>query len=96
MPTAPSAKLTKAATDTEQSIRERAPQRWEAEVRQESGVDDYLHLPRALFEDEGNSAYSPTQCRGNRNWAGRWLRAKRLKTGVRKSANQIILIFPPI
>jgi len=52
--------------DTVRRIRERAHLLWEAEGRQEGGVDAYWHRARELIEDEAKSAYPPTQSRGNR------------------------------
>ncbi len=54
------------AADTEQRIRQRAHQLWEAEGKQNGGVDAYWHRARELIEDEAKSAYPPTQSRGNR------------------------------
>ncbi len=54
------------AADTEQRIRERAPLLWEAEGKQEGGLDAYWHRARELIEDEAKSAYPPSQSRGNR------------------------------
>ena len=64
----PTEKLTEGepATDTEQRIRERAHLLWEAEGKQEGGIDAYWHRARELIEDEAKSAYPPTQSRGNR------------------------------
>ena len=54
------------AADTEQRIRERAHHLWEAEGKQDGGVDAYWHRARELIEDEAKSAYPPAQSRGNR------------------------------
>ena len=54
------------AIDTDQRIRERAHQLWEAEGRQEGGADAYWHRARELIEDEAKSAYPPSQSRGHR------------------------------
>ena len=52
--------------DTERRIRERAHLLWEAEGKQEGGIDAYWHRACELIEDESKSAYPPTQSRGNR------------------------------
>ena len=52
--------------DTEQRIRERAYLLWEAEGRQEGGVEEYWHRARELIEAESQSAYPPAQSRGHR------------------------------
>ena len=54
------------AGDTERRIRERAHLLWEAEGKQEGGIDAYWHRARELIEDEAKSAYPPAQSRGNR------------------------------
>ncbi len=53
-------------TDTEQRVRQRAHLLWEAEGKQDGGVDAYWHRARELIEDEAKSAYPPTQSRGHR------------------------------
>lgn len=64
----PSEKLTEGepAAHTDRRIRDRAYQLWEAEGRQDGGVEAYWHRARELIEDEAKSAYPPTQSRGNR------------------------------
>lgn len=54
------------AADTKQRIRERAYMLWELEGKQEGRADEYGHRARELIEDENQSAYPPTQSRGNR------------------------------
>jgi hypothetical protein len=54
------------AADIEHRIRQRAHLLWEAEGKQDGGVDAYWHRARELIEDEAKSAYPPTQSRGNR------------------------------
>jgi len=49
------------AADTEQRIRERAYLLWEAEGKQEGGVDEYWHRARELIEPESHSAYPPAR-----------------------------------
>ncbi len=53
-------------TNTEQRVRQRAHLLWEAEGKQDGGVDAYWHRARELIEDEAKSAYPPTQSRGHR------------------------------
>jgi len=64
----PSEKPSKGETsaDTEQRIRKRAYLMWEAEGRQEGGVDEYWYRARELIEAESHSAHPPAQSRGHR------------------------------
>jgi hypothetical protein len=54
------------ASPSEDEIRERAYQLWLMEGCPEGRADEYWHRARELIEDEGQSAYPPTQSRGDR------------------------------
>jgi hypothetical protein len=57
---------TKAETDLQTRIRERAHQLWEAEGSPEGRLEEYWHRAQELIEDESRPAYPPAQSRGNR------------------------------
>lgn len=51
----------------DRDIRERAQLLWESEGRQDGMADEYYRRARELIEDEGKSAYPPSQSRGDRD-----------------------------
>jgi hypothetical protein len=53
--------------ELDQRIRERAHQLWEADGSPEGGLDQFWHRAKELIEDEAQSAYPPSQSRGNRS-----------------------------
>jgi hypothetical protein len=63
-PKQPSDKL---PAELDQRVRERAHQLWQADGSPEGALDRYWHRAKELIEDEAQSAYPPSQSRGNRS-----------------------------
>ena len=60
----PTAHLT---PEQDREIRERAFKLWDRDGKPDGGADLYWNRARELIEDETQSAYPPSQSRGNRS-----------------------------